>query len=327
MQAIGYNGKELVNFEKDLPAPSKRDLLVEIKAISVNPIDIKVKKTIGAGVKEPVVLGFDACGVVVDVGNDVSIFNVGDEVFYSGDLSRDGSNTTHQLVDERIVGIKPASMTYSEATALPLTSVTAWESLFHRLNITAKDKDKTLLLIGAAGGVGSIAIQLAKKIVGLKIIATASRSQSKEWCMKMGADIVIPHENLAFQFKDKKLKSPNYILCMGNPEDYFEDMADVISPQGSICLLANSSKHLDINILKPKSLTLVWEMMSTRAIFQTLDMIKQHEILNELSSMVDEGKIIGTATKTLSPINVENIKKAHSLIEKGDMIGKLVISN
>jgi NADPH2:quinone reductase len=264
---------------------------------------------------------------VIEVGNDVTLFNVGDEVFYSGDMSRDGSNATHQMVDERIVGIKPTSMTYSEAAALPLTSVTAWESLFHRLKITTQDKDKTVLLIGAAGGVGSIAIQLAKKIVGLKVIATASRPQSKEWCMKMGADKVIQHDNLVDQFKDAELESPDYILCMGNPDDYFEEMANVIAPQGSICLLANASKKLDINILKPKSVTLVWEMMFTRAMFQTADMIKQHEILNEVSSMVDEGKIIGTATRTLSPISIENIKEAHSLIEKGDMIGKLVIEN
>ncbi|HIE77483.1 MAG TPA: zinc-binding alcohol dehydrogenase family protein [Candidatus Thioglobus sp.] len=327
MNAIGYNGSEFVQFDKSLDSPSSRDLLVEIKSISMNPIDLKVKKTIVNDINNPVVLGFDACGVVIEVGNDVTLFNVGDEVFYSGDLSRDGSNATHQLVDERIVGIKPTSMTYSEAAALPLTSVTAWESLFHRLNITTQDKDKTVLLIGAAGGVGSVAIQLAKKIVGIKVIATASRPQSKEWCIKMGADKVIQHDNLVDQFKDHELESPDYILCMGNPDDYFEEMANVIAPQGSICLLANASRKLDINILKPKSVTLVWEMMFTRAMFQTADMIKQHEILNEVSSMVDEGKVIGTATRTLSPISIENIKEAHSLIEKGDMIGKLVIEN
>jgi len=327
MQAIGYNGKEFVNLKRDLPRPTKRDLLCEIKAISINPIDSKVKSTIINKVKDPVVLGFDASGVVVGVGDEVSIFNVGDEVYYSGQINRDGSNATHQLVDERIAGKKPTSMTYSEAAALPLTTVTAWESLFHRLKISSKDSDKTLLLIGAAGGVGSIAIQLAKKIVGLKIIATASRLKSEEWCMKMGADIVIPHNNLVDNFKKHGLKAPDYILCMGNPEDYFEDIVDVIAPQGSICLLANSSRHFDINILKPKSLTLVWEMMFTRAMFQTDDMIKQHEILNELSSMIDEGQIIGTATNKLSPINIENITKAHKLIEEGDTIGKVVISS
>jgi len=327
MQAIGYNGSEFVGFEKEISSPTGRELLVEIKAISINPIDFKVKNTIGTDKEEPVVLGFDACGVVVDIGDNVSLFKPGDEVFYSGDLTRDGSNATHQLVDERIVGMKPVSMTYSESAALPLTGVTAWESLFHRLNISPQDKGKTVLLIGAAGGVGSIAIQLAKKIVGLKIIATASRLQSKEWCMKMGADIVINHDNLADQLKDHELKSPDYILCMGNPDNYFEVMADIIAPQGSICLLANASRQYDINILKSKSITLVWEMMATRAIFQTADMVKQHEILNKISSMADEGEIIGTATRTLSPINVENITQAHSMIEKGDMIGKLVISN
>ena len=327
MQAVGYNGSEFVSFKKDLSGPMDRDLLVEIKAISMNPIDLKVKKTINADKQDPVILGFDACGIVVDKGNKACLFNVGDEVFYAGDVTRDGSNATHQLVDERIVGAKPSSISFEEAASLPLTGVTAWESLFHRLNINSEDKGKTILLIGAAGGVGSIAIQLAKQVEGLNVIATASRDESREWCKSMGADNVIDHNNIVEQFKVNELDSPDYILCMGDPDEYFETMAEVIAPQGSICLLANANRQYDINILKAKSTTIVWEMMFTRSMFKTHDMIKQHEILNEISGMIDNGKLKSTAMRRLSPINVENIAAAHNTIERGDMIGKLVISN
>ncbi|WP_348670249.1 zinc-binding alcohol dehydrogenase family protein, partial [uncultured Candidatus Thioglobus sp.] len=200
MQAIGYNGSEFIEFEKTLNHPTGRDLLVEIKAISVNPIDTKVKHTVAkdSAVK---ILGYDASGIVSAVGEQVSLFKVGDEVFYAGDVTRDGSNAAYQLVDERIVGRKPKSLNFEQAAALPLTSITAWESLFDRLKITQSDKDKSLLLIGAAGGVGSMAIQFAKQIIGMKVIATASRDESRSWCKQMGADIVLDHQHLAQQFK------------------------------------------------------------------------------------------------------------------------------
>jgi zinc-binding alcohol dehydrogenase family protein len=251
---------------------------------------------------------------------------VGDEVFYAGDMTRDGSNATHQLVDERLVGRKPSSLSYEQAAALPLTSIAAWESLFDRLKITKIDHDKTLLLIGAAGGVGSMAIQFAKQVVGIKVIATASRAESKDWCKQMGADIVIDHHDLIEQFKDSHLDAPDFILCMGNPDEYFETMAELIAPQGSICLLANAGKDYNINLLKAKSITLVWEMMFTRSMFTTKDLVKQHELLNEVAGLVDSGKVITTVTRQMSPINLENIVKAHTMIEKRDMIGKLVIT-
>ncbi len=326
MQAIGFNGVDFIEFEKEIDSPLAHDLLVEIRAISINPIDTKVKQTVTNKQASPVILGFDACGIVRAVGDKTSLFNVGDEVFYAGDMTRDGSNATHQLVDERIVGRKPASLSYDQVAALPLTSITAWESLFDRLKITKSDQDKTLLLIGAAGGVGSMAIQFAKQVVGINIIATASRTESKDWCKQMGADVVIDHHDLVGQFKDNNLEAPNFILCMGDPDEYFETMAELIAPQGSICLLANAGKDYNINLLKAKSITLVWEMMFTRSMFATNDLIKQHELLNEVASLVDSGKVVTTATHQLSPINLENIVRAHAIIEKREMIGKLVIT-
>lgn len=326
MQAIGYNGSEFIEFEKTLNNPTGQDLLVEIKAISVNPIDTKVKHTI---IKDGTVkiLGYDASGIVSAVGEQVSLFKIGDEVFYAGDVSRDGSNAAYQLVDERIVGHKPKSLNFEQAAALPLTSITAWESLFDRLKISKQDKSEIILLIGAAGGVGSMAIQFAKQIIGMKVVATASRDESKSWCKQMGADVVLDHQHLAKQFKDNSLDAPKYILCMGVPDDYFEQMIQVIAPQGSICLLANTQQAYNLNLLKPKSITLVWEMMFTRSMFQTNDMIMQHELLNKVALMVEKGDIKHTLTQHLNPINVDSITRAHQVIEKNRMQGKLVVSN
>ena len=212
LQAIAFNGTEFFVCEKPMPEASGRDLLVEIKAISINPIDSKVKHMVGGSAEKPLILGFDGCGIVKSIGEKVSLFKPGDEVYYVGDMSRDGSNANYQLMDERIVGHKPDSLSFAEAAAMPLTTVTAWESLFHRLRIGNEDTGKTILLIGAAGGVGSIAIQLAKQVGKLKVIATASRSESKAWCEKMGADVVLEHHNLSAQFAQKKLDAPDFIL-------------------------------------------------------------------------------------------------------------------
>jgi len=327
MQAIGFNGADFIEFEKEIESPLAHDLLVEIRAISINPIDAKVKQSITKQQSPPTILGFDACGIVRSVGDKVSLFKAGDEVFYAGDMTRDGSNATHQLVDERIVGNKPTSLSYAQVAALPLTSITAWESLFDRLKITSSDRGKTLLLIGAAGGVGSMAIQFAKQVIGINVIATASRSESIDWCKQMGADVVVNHHDLVNQFQDNNLDSPDFILCMGDPDEYFETMAELIAPQGSICLLANAGKDYNINLLKAKSITLAWEMMFTRSMFTTGDLIKQHRLLNEVAGLVDSGKVKTTSTQTLTPINLENIVKAHTMIETGAMIGKLVITH
>ncbi len=327
LKAIGYNGKEFVAFEKQIPEATGRDLLVEIKAISINPIDSKVKHMVGGNLEKPLILGFDACGVVKSIGAEVSLFKPGDEVYYAGDMSRDGSNANVQLIDERIVGHKPNTLGFVEAAAMPLCTVTAWESLFDRLGINELDAGKSILLIGAAGGVGSIAIQLAKQVGKLTVIATASRGESADWCLKMGADIILEHGNLPTQFAQHNLSAPDFILCMGVPDDYMTEMVAVIKPQGSICLLANAREVLDINQLKAKSIKLVWEMMFTRSKFETDDMSEQGQILNTLSGLVDDNKISCIATRQLSPINVVNVTEAHNIIEAGSMIGKLTLSN
>jgi zinc-binding alcohol dehydrogenase family protein len=327
LKAIGYDGNAFVAFEKQMPKATGTDLLVEIKAISINPIDSKIKHMVGGSPEKPLILGFDACGVVQSIGEEVSLFKPGDEVYYAGEMSRDGSNANVQLIDERIVGRKPNSLSFAEASAMPLCTITAWESLFDRLGINESDAGKSILLIGAAGGVGSIAIQLAKRVGKLKVIATVSREESKAWCEKMGADVVLEHHNLSAQFAQKKLDAPDFILCMGVPDDYIQEMIEVIAPQGSICLLANANKLFDLNLLKPKSIHLVWEMMFTRSKFETADMGEQGKILNKLSGLIDDNKISCTVTRQLSPINVANITQAHNVIEAGAMIGKLTISN
>jgi zinc-binding alcohol dehydrogenase family protein len=327
LKAIGYDGNAFVAFEKQMPKATGTDLLVEIKAISINPIDSKIKHMVGGSPEKPLILGFDACGVVQSIGEEVSLFKPGDEVYYAGEMSRDGSNANVQLIDERIVGLKPNSLSFVEASAMPLCTITAWESLFDRLGINESDAGKSILLIGAAGGVGSIAIQLAKRVGKLKVIATVSREESKAWCEKMGADVVLEHHNLSAQFAQKKLDAPDFILCMGVPDDYIQEMIEVIAPQGSICLLANANKLFDLNLLKPKSIHLVWEMMFTRSKFETADMGEQGKILNKLSGLIDDNKISCTVTRQLSPINVANITQAHNVIEAGAMIGKLTISN
>lgn len=327
MQSIAFNGTEFIQSDQDTPLPKGFDLLVEIRAISVNPIDTKVRQTIDPKDTTAKILGYDASGVVVAVGEKVTQFKPTDQVFYAGDVTRDGSNATHQLVDERIVGHKPKSLDFKHSAALPLTAITAWESLFDRLRLNQNDKDKTLLLIGAAGGVGSIAIQLAKKVIGLKVVATASRTKSQDWCKKMGADVVLDHKDLPSQFEENNLTAPDFILCMGHPDAYFETMAELIAPQGLICALPSAGRDYDLNLLKNKSAGFVWEFMFTRPMFKTHDIIKQQEILEEIASMVDAGEIQTTLKQILSPINIDNINRAHELIEKGSMIGKMVITN
>ena len=324
MQAMLYRDGGFVAVDRPDLTAQGHDLLVEIKAISVNPIDTKVKHTLTEDSDK--VLGYDATGVVVAIGDNVSLFAVGDEVFYAGDLTRDGSNATHQLIDERLVGRKPSTLNFAQAAALPLTSITAWESLFERLKITKQDQDKTILLVGAAGGVGSMAIQLAKQLTGIKVVATASREDSKAWCKQLGADVVLEHHDLKAQFDELSLEAPEYILCMGHPDEYFEELADVVAVQGSICLLASAGKAHDINLLKNKSVTLVWELMFTRSMYQTKDMIEQHNLLNQVSELIDQSKIQTTLTQTLSPITADKLNQAHALVEQGNMLGKVVLT-
>jgi NADPH2:quinone reductase len=322
--------ESLLDVTLETPVPQGRDLLVAVDAISVNPVDTKVRKPKDKVEDDFKVLGWDAVGRVVATGPDVSLFKVGDAVYYAGSIARPGSNSEFQLVDERIVGRKPASLSNAQAAALPLTAITAWEGLFDRLQIP-QDKNvhsKTLLIIGGAGGVGSIAIQLAKALTNVTIVATASREESAQWCKSLGADFIIDHhQSFSAQLKANGLQSPDYIFCLNNTDQHWANMAEVIKPQGHICSIVELSGSVDLNLIKNKSVGFTWELMFTRSLFETEDMIEQHHLLNRVAALIDEGKLVTTVTEVLSPINAENLRKAHARIEGGKTIGKIVLEN
>jgi NADPH2:quinone reductase len=341
MKAVGLtrylpidHPESLQDIELPMPKALGRDLLVRVNAIGVNPIDTKVRRAINKDPDKvespPRVLGWDAAGEVVQVGSDVSLFKVGDKVYYAGAVTRSGTNAEYQLVDERIVGHQPQTINDEQVAALPLTTVTAWESLFDRLGIVedmAKNQGKSLLIIGAAGGVGSIAIQLAKKVAGLKVIATASRQVTKKWVLSLGADEVVDHyQDLIAQMKDLNIPQVDYIFCNSTPDAYYPTMVKLLKPQGKICALVDTEKPLDMLLLKGKSATFVWESMFTRSMFQTDDMIEQHHILERVAKLIDHGTLKTTLNEVKSPINAENLRAAHAQLESGTTIGKIVLS-
>lgn len=325
------NPDSLLDVTLDKPAPSGRDLLVAVDAISVNPVDTKVRSPKDKVECEYRVLGWDAVGRVVATGPEATLFKVGDEVYYAGSIARAGSNSEFQLVDERIVGHKPTTLSNAQAAALPLTAITAWEGLFDRLLIpqstqASKSKPKTLLIIGGAGGVGSIAIQLAKTLTNVTVIATASRAESAQWCRSLGADVVIDHRKpLQEQLTTQGINAVDYIFCLNNTDQHWVAMSEVIKPQGHICSIVELSGQVDLNLLKNKSVTFTWELMFTRSLFETDDMIEQHHLLNRVADLIDNGKIITTLNQVLSPINASNLRQAHAQIESGTTIGKIVL--
>ncbi len=320
----------LQDFELPKPAPRARDLLVRVEAVSVNPVDTKIRRSQSADHQEasPRVLGWDVAGIVESVGSDVSLFQAGDEVYYSGNLIRPGANSEYHLVDERLVAKKPASWNMAQAAALPLTAITAYEALFDRLEILrhGETEGKAILIIGGAGGVGSLAIQLAK-IAKLHVIATASRSESQAWCRKMGADEVIDHtQSIPDQLEQLHRPLVEYIFNTSQTNQHWQAMCEAIKPQGRICGIVDTIESVDLNALKRKSATFVWEFMFTRSIYETEDMIEQHHILTKISEWIDDQKIQSTLTETLAPINAANLRTAHAQIEAGHMIGKLVLT-
>ncbi|WP_341529536.1 zinc-binding alcohol dehydrogenase family protein [Nostoc sp. UHCC 0302] len=315
----------------EIPQPSGRDLLVRVKAISVNPVDYKVRSSIKEKQTTPRILGWDAAGIVEAVGNEVTLFKPGDQVYYAGSITRPGSNSEYQLVDERIVGKKPINLTFEAAAALPLTTITAWEALFERLGIepqkTSKNQASKVLIIGGAGGVGSIAIQLAKQVAGLVIIATASRPETIDWCKKMGADYTINHHQpFKTELETIGIKEVDYILCFNDTEQHLQNMADVIKPQGKICSIVETKQPLNMNVLQWKSVTFVWEFMYTKPVYETEDIQSQHDLLNQVGELVTQGIIQTTMTKNLGSLNTVNLAKAHTELESGRTIGKLVLS-
>ena len=330
MKAISYiDGMDhgfqnpLVDIEKAMPSLKDRDLLVRIKAISVNPVDTKVRRnSVVAGNMR--ILGWDAVGEVIEVGSGVQHFKVGDQVWYAGDLTRDGSNAEYQAVDERIVSLKPQSLSNAEAAALPLTAITAWEMLFDRFNVDL-DQSDNILVIGGAGGVGSIAIQLLKAKTNLKVIATASREETKAWVKSLGADYVIDHtEDLNTQIKALGLDAPRYIFSTNQTETYLPQISKLIAPQGKFGLI-DDPKLLDIGEFKSKSVSVHWEFMFTRSMFNTTDIEQQSQLLHQVAELVDNHKIKTTLNQTLGKINAKNLKLAHELIETGRAKGKIVL--
>ena len=330
MKAISYiDGMDhgfqnpLVDIEKAMPSLKDRDLLVRIKAISVNPVDTKVRRnSVVAGNMR--ILGWDAVGEVIEVGSGVQHFKVGDQVWYAGDLTRDGSNAEYQAVDERIVSLKPQSLSNAEAAALPLTAITAWEMLFDRFNVDL-DKFDNILVIGGAGGVGSIAIQLLKAKTNLKVIATASREETKAWVKSLGADYVIDHtEDLNTQIKALGLDAPRYIFSTNQTETYLHQISKLIAPQGKFGLI-DDPKLLDISEFKSKSVSVHWEFMFTRSMFNTIDIEQQSQLLHQVAELVDNHTIKTTLNQTLGKINAKNLKLAHELIETGRAKGKIVL--
>ncbi|MES0882849.1 zinc-binding alcohol dehydrogenase family protein [Roseibium sp. SCP14] len=308
------------------PTPQGRDILVAVKAVSVNPVDTKVRAPKDQVEEVPRVLGWDAAGIVEAVGPDVTLFRPGDEVYYAGDITRSGSNSEFQLVDERIVGKKPKTLSFAEAAALPLTTLTAYESFFDRLGI---DRDgastgESILIIGAGGGVGSIGIQLAKA-AGLKVIATASRPETIAWVRELGADDVVNHrEDMIAQVRALGYKFVDHIAIF-NDMRHWTTAVELIRPEGGIVTIDNTDQPMPMDVMKMKAASLHWEFMFARAMHQTPDMIEQHKLLNYVSKEIDAGRIRTTLDTVLAPINAENMRKAHALIETGTAKGKVVL--
>lgn len=336
MKAVGLthylpinDPESLLDIELPKPEPSGHDILVRVEAVSVNPVDTKVRAPKPQQESTPKVLGYDAAGVVEAVGEQVSLFKPGDEVYYAGDITRSGSNAQFQLVNERIVGRKPTTLDFAQAAALPLTTITAWELLFHRMPyaIDAESNARNLLVIAGAGGVGSIAIQLARR-AGFTVIATASRAETVEWCRRMGAHHVIDHGRpLGAQLFSLGLGPIEVVLNFASTERYWDQIGELIAPLGHVGLIVEPASALKIgDPYKAKSIGIHWEMMFARPRFRTPDMIEQHRLLNRAASLIDAGELQTTHAETLGTITAANLREAHRRLESGSTIGKIVLS-
>lgn len=338
MKAIGFlttqegtAAEALTDIEIDRPTPSGRDLLVQVNAVSVNPVDTKVRsRSKGTGGTHQV-LGWDAVGEVIAVGEQVTTYQPGDKVWYAGDITRPGANAEYHLVDERIVGKRPVTLSEAEAAAIPLTAITAWELLFDRLNLEQiSGDDKTpgvrLLIVGAAGGVGSILIQLAKQLTGATVIGTASRPESQTWVKDLGADYVIDHRQpFSEQLSRIGIDNVTHTIGLNHTEDHFDQLIEVLAPQGKFALIDDPEALLDIRKLKQKSISLHWELMFTRSMFETDDMTKQRDLLNRVAELIDAGSIRTTVGAHYGAICAKNLRRAHRDIESGKSIGKIVL--
>jgi zinc-binding alcohol dehydrogenase family protein len=338
MKAIGYtqslpitDANSLVDIELPKPVASGRDILVKVSAIAVNPVDYKIRQRVAADEGEYKVIGWDAAGEVVAVGDKVSQFKLGDNVYYAGDLNRQGSNAEYQLVDERIVGFKPKNLSDADAAALPLTAITAWELLFEHLLIKQQTLDapqqsnEIILVVGAAGGVGSILLQLAKTLTGATIIATASRPNSQNWVKKLGADYVVDHtQPLQPQIEALNIGQVTHVASLNGSPKYMQTYTELLVPFGKIVLIDDPGAF-DLSLLKTKSLSLHWEFMFARSMYQASDMIEQSHLLNRVAELVEQGNVQTTTGKNLGMINAANLKIAHAELESGTSIGKIVL--
>ena len=334
MKAVGYqqslpidDTRALMDIECPMPEVSGHDLLIEVKAIAVNPVDTKVRRASAPLDGAWKVLGWDAAGIVKAVGPNVSLFEPGDAVWYAGDITRAGSNAEYQLVDERIVGRKPDRLSFAEAAALPLTSITAWEMLFERLGVRPgrQHSGDTLLVIGAAGGVGSILVQLARRLTDLTVIGTASRQQSRDWLLRLGAHHVIDHSQpLSVALKQAGLGEVSHVVSLTHSDEHLDEAVKALRPQGKYGLI-DDPESLNVKALKSKSLSLHWESMFTRSTYRTDDMIAQHRLLDEVADLVDSGIVTTTLGEHFGEINAENLRRAHALLESGKAVGKIVL--
>lgn len=333
MKAIAYQQNLPVNdplslqdIQLDTPVATGHDILVEVKAISVNPADFKIRQGMPAPQGEWKILGFDATGIVKSVGDNVSLFKPGDKVWYAGDISRAGSNAEYQLVDERIVGHMPKTLSFDEAAALPLTAITAWELLFDRLNVDKDNANKNILVIGAAGGVGSIMVQLLKKLTKLNIIATASRPETVSWLEDLGADHIINHRHkLSKQLTEQQLPLVDYVVSLNNTSEHIEEIEKVLKPQGQFALI-DDPETLNVVPFKMKSISIHWELMFTRSLFKTDDMQAQYQLLNDVATLIDNGQIKTTVGEHYGVINAENLRRAHQRLETQQAKGKIVLA-
>jgi zinc-binding alcohol dehydrogenase family protein len=335
LKAVGYRAAgpvsaddSLVDLELPAPQPGPRDLRVAIKAVSVNPADVQMRARVAPPEGEARILGFDAAGVVDTVGSEVALFRPGDEVFYAGAMDRPGTDSELHLVDERVVGHKPKTLSFSEAAALPLTSIAAWELLFERLAIPYGVKTCTgaLLIINGAGGVGSILTQLARRLTGLTVIATASRPETRAWCCTMGAHHVINHRRPLDQgLKDIGITQVEYVAGLTATDRHLPAIMEIIAPHGRLALI-DDPRVFDIVGLKRKSVSVHWELMFTPTLYQTPDMIGQHHLLNEVADLVDSGLLRTTLTEEAGPVNARNLRRVHALVESHQRIGKTVLS-
>lgn len=334
MKSVGYRqageldrAESLVDIELDKPAPTGRDILVKVQAVSANPVDCKIRKSMSPPEGSWKVLGWDAAGTIEAVGDGVKDFKVGDAVFYAGSLVRQGANSEYHLVDERIVGKKPTTVSDVEAAALPLTAITAWEMMFDRLDVrrAVPGAANAILVIGGAGGVGSITIQLARALTDLTVIATASRPETVEWVRQLGAHHVIDHRKpLAEQVKALGIGSPGFVFSTNETKSQLSEIAELIAPQGRLGLI-DDPDSLDIMAFKRKSVSVHQEFMFTRSMYGTADMGEQGKLLTKVAELIDSGAIKTTVTEVLRPINAENLKKAHATLESGKARGKIVL--